>query len=47
MGNIGLVSVPHQHIYVVELFGKYHRNLTPGLNLIIPFVQRVSNRLII
>lgn len=42
MGNIGLVSVPQQHIYVVEFFGKYYRNLMPGLNIVIPFVQRVN-----
>jgi len=40
MGNL-LVSVPQQHVYVVEFFGRYHRNLLPGLNLVVPFVQRV------
>lgn len=39
-----VVSVPQQHLYVVEMFGRYHKNLNPGLNFIIPLVQRVAYR---
>lgn len=44
MGNYGIISVPQQHVYVVELFGRYHRNLMPGLNFVIPFIQKVLGR---
>ena len=37
--------VPQGYNYTVENFGRYTRTLTPGLNLIIPFVQRVGNRM--
>ena len=36
--------VPHQHAWVVERLGKYHQTLTPGLNLLLPFVDRVAYR---
>ncbi len=34
--------VPQQHAWVVERLGKYDRTLTPGLKLVIPFVDRVA-----
>ena len=34
--------VPQQHAWVVERLGKYHGTLTPGLNFLIPFVDRVA-----
>ena len=34
--------VPQQHSWVVERLGKYHAALTPGLNFLIPFVDRVA-----
>jgi regulator of protease activity HflC (stomatin/prohibitin superfamily) len=34
--------VPQQSCWVVERFGKYHKNLNPGLNIIIPFMDRVA-----
>jgi regulator of protease activity HflC (stomatin/prohibitin superfamily) len=34
--------VPQQHAWVVERLGKYHAALTPGLNILIPFVDRVA-----
>jgi regulator of protease activity HflC (stomatin/prohibitin superfamily) len=34
--------VPQQHAWVVERLGKYHAALTPGLNFLIPFVDRVA-----
>jgi regulator of protease activity HflC (stomatin/prohibitin superfamily) len=36
--------VPQQHAWVVERLGKYHATLTPGLNFLIPFVDRVAYR---
>jgi len=37
-----LKVVPQQHAWVVERLGKYHATLTPGLNLLVPFVDRVA-----
>ncbi|MCC2633818.1 SPFH domain-containing protein [Ramlibacter sp.] len=34
--------VPQQNAWVVERLGKYHGTLTPGLNILIPFVDRVA-----
>ncbi len=34
--------VPQQNAWVVERLGKYHGTLTPGLNFLIPFVDRVA-----
>jgi regulator of protease activity HflC (stomatin/prohibitin superfamily) len=36
--------VPQQHAWIVERFGKYHATLTPGLNILVPFVDRVAYR---
>lgn len=36
--------VPQSKEYVVERLGRYHRTLTPGLNVIIPMVDRVRKR---
>jgi regulator of protease activity HflC (stomatin/prohibitin superfamily) len=37
-------QVPQQNAWVVERLGKYHRTLSPGLNFITPFIDRVSYR---
>jgi regulator of protease activity HflC (stomatin/prohibitin superfamily) len=37
-----LKVVPQQHAWVVERLGKYHATLTPGLNMLVPFVDRVA-----
>ncbi len=34
--------VPQQNAWVIERLGKYHGSLTPGLNFLIPFVDRVA-----
>ncbi|MDB5955533.1 stomatin-like protein [Ramlibacter sp.] len=34
--------VPQQNAWVVERLGKYHATLTPGLSILIPFVDRVA-----
>jgi regulator of protease activity HflC (stomatin/prohibitin superfamily) len=36
--------VPQQHAWVVERFGKYHATLSPGLNLLLPFVDKVAHK---
>ncbi len=34
--------VPQQHAWVLERLGKYNGTLTPGLSLVIPFVDKVA-----
>ncbi|CAH0444231.1 Protein QmcA [Ralstonia syzygii subsp. syzygii] len=34
--------VPQQHAWILELLGKYHATLSPGLNIVLPFVDRVA-----
>lgn len=36
--------VPQQNVYLVELFGRYRRMLTPGLNFIIPLIEQVAHK---
>ncbi len=38
----GVAVVPQQTAWVVERLGKFHAVLNPGLNFIIPFVDRVA-----
>jgi regulator of protease activity HflC (stomatin/prohibitin superfamily) len=40
----GIRVVPQQNAWVVERLGKFHESLLPGLNLIVPFVDRVAYR---
>jgi len=40
----GVRIVPQQNAWVVERFGKFFRVLEPGLNLIVPFFDRVAYR---
>ncbi len=41
----GLKFVPQGWEYTVERFGRYTRTLRPGLNLILPFIDRVGAKL--
>lgn len=41
----GVKVVPQSDVYIVERFGKYIRTLPAGLNLIVPFLDRVSRRI--
>jgi regulator of protease activity HflC (stomatin/prohibitin superfamily) len=34
--------VPQQHAWVVERLGKFHATLGPGLNIVVPFVDRIA-----
>jgi len=36
--------VPQQNSWVVERLGKFHAALTPGLNIVVPFVDRIAYR---
>lgn len=38
----GIRIVPQQNAWVVERLGKFHSILEPGLNVIVPFVDRVA-----
>src|SRR5690606_30549911 len=39
-----LKVVPQQHAWVVERLGKFHAVLGPGLNILVPFIDRVAYR---
>jgi len=39
-----LKVVPQQNAWVIERLGKFHGTLSPGLNILIPFVDRVAYR---
>ncbi len=34
--------VPQQNAWVIERLGKYHGSLTPGLNFLVPFIDKVA-----
>ena len=38
----GVKTVPQGYNYTVERFGKYTRTLTPGLTIIVPFIDRIG-----
>ncbi len=38
-------SVPQGMEYTVERFGRYTNTLTPGLNIIVPIIDRIGNKL--
>ncbi|MGE0714126.1 MAG: SPFH domain-containing protein [Alphaproteobacteria bacterium] len=42
---MGVKSVPQGREFTVERFGRYTRTLKPGLNLIVPFVDRIGAKL--
>lgn len=37
----GVRIIPQQRVAIVERLGKYHATLNPGVNIIIPFIDRV------
>lgn len=41
----GIKTVPQGFQYTVERFGRYTRTLQPGLNLIIPFFDKIGARM--
>ncbi|EKS67987.1 MULTISPECIES: stomatin-like protein [Caballeronia] len=34
--------VPQQHAWIMERLGRYHATLTPGLNIVLPFIDRIA-----
>ena len=40
----GIKTVPQQESWIVERLGRYDRTLQPGLNFIIPIVERIAYR---
>jgi regulator of protease activity HflC (stomatin/prohibitin superfamily) len=42
---LGVKSVPQGNEWTVERFGKYTRSLRPGLNLIVPVVDQIGQKL--
>ncbi len=41
----GIKTVPQGEVWTVERFGAFTRLLTPGLNLIIPFIETIGRRM--
>jgi len=41
-GHIGIAAVPQQEQYIVERFGKYNSTLEPGLQFLIPLVDKIA-----
>ncbi len=42
----GIRQVPQGKNYTVELFRRYNRTLTPGLNVIIPYIETIGNKVV-
>jgi regulator of protease activity HflC (stomatin/prohibitin superfamily) len=41
----GIKTVPQGYNYTVERFGRYTRTLSPGLNIIVPFIDRLGAKM--
>lgn len=41
----GVKAVPQGFNFTIERFGRYTRTLSPGLNLIVPFMDRIGSRI--
>jgi regulator of protease activity HflC (stomatin/prohibitin superfamily) len=41
----GIKQVPQGYNYTIERFGRFTRTLTPGLNLIVPFIDRIGAKM--
>ena len=44
--SAGIKIVPQGYNWTVERFGRYTRTLSPGLNLLIPYVDRIGHKII-
>src|SRR5450755_3487685 len=42
---LGVKTVPQGYHWTVERFGRYTRILQPGLNLVVPFVDRIGRKM--
>ena len=43
--SLGVRTVPQGQVWTVERFGAFTRLLQPGLNLLVPFVERVGHKM--
>ncbi len=43
---MGVSIVPQGEKYVVQRLGKYHRTLSPGLNIIMPYIDTIAYKVI-
>ncbi len=41
--KMALVIIPQSETKIVERLGKYYATLKPGINIIIPFIDRAKN----
>ena len=41
---LGVNIVPQGSKWVVQRLGKYHKTLNPGLNIVIPYVDKVAHK---
>jgi len=41
---MGVRTIPQGYAYTVERFGRFSRTLGPGLGLIVPYVERIGQR---
>jgi regulator of protease activity HflC (stomatin/prohibitin superfamily) len=41
----GIKIVPQGEEWIVERLGKYHRTLKPGLNIIVPYIDRIRQKM--
>lgn len=41
----GVKTVPQGYNYTIERFGRYRKTLNPGLNFIVPFIDRIGHKL--
>ena len=42
--GLSVKVVPQASEYIVERFGRYHKTLNPGLNIIVPFIDMIRSR---
>ena len=42
--RVSIRIVPQSKIFVVERFGKYTRSLSPGLSIIVPYIDKVAHK---
>jgi regulator of protease activity HflC (stomatin/prohibitin superfamily) len=42
---LGVKTVPQGYAWTVERFGRYTRILQPGLNLVVPFIDRIGRKI--
>ncbi len=38
--KMALVNIPQSETKIIERLGRYHATLNPGVNMIIPFIDR-------